>query len=225
MAGIKHTFVSAIADDAVPGGKVQPSHWNATHDLSAFTLGDLPRAARPLWGGSGFGAIATQAGAFATRGVVFRPDVNMDVDTAFAQLVGNAGGTLTWLAQISTATITTSGSAVTAVTVGTVLATTPVVTSEANSAALTYAFPFSSPVALTAGQAYLLSFSNSTGATTTALPSHTGATNTTSRMLGPVLPYRGVAMFTSILLTGGEVAGSVTSGANTMTAWATGRLA
>lgn len=39
---IKHTFNSAIADDAVPGGKVQPSHWNADHDLSAMVLGDVP---------------------------------------------------------------------------------------------------------------------------------------------------------------------------------------
>lgn len=39
---LKHTFVSAITDDASPAGKVQPSHWNAGHDLSAVVPADLP---------------------------------------------------------------------------------------------------------------------------------------------------------------------------------------
>lgn len=47
MSGVKHAFSSAIADDVSPGGKVQPSHWNADHDLSGLTPADLPVAIRP----------------------------------------------------------------------------------------------------------------------------------------------------------------------------------
>lgn len=47
---IKHAFTSAIADDAVPAGKVQPSNWNANHDLSGLVMADLPVAvARPAF--------------------------------------------------------------------------------------------------------------------------------------------------------------------------------
>lgn len=41
MAGIKHTFVSGHADGADPT-KVQPSNWNATHDLSGMVINDVP---------------------------------------------------------------------------------------------------------------------------------------------------------------------------------------
>jgi hypothetical protein len=44
---IKHAFTSAITDDAVPAGKVQPSNWNANHDLSGLVAGDFPAALRP----------------------------------------------------------------------------------------------------------------------------------------------------------------------------------
>lgn len=39
---VKHALVSAIADDAVPAGKVQPSDWNDDHDLSGMVIGDVP---------------------------------------------------------------------------------------------------------------------------------------------------------------------------------------
>lgn len=42
--GIKHTFVSGIADDpnAAAAGEVLPSHWNADHDMSGLALtGDV----------------------------------------------------------------------------------------------------------------------------------------------------------------------------------------
>ncbi len=45
--GIKHTFVSGIADDpnAAAAGEVLPSHWNADHDLSGLALtGDVTSA-------------------------------------------------------------------------------------------------------------------------------------------------------------------------------------
>lgn len=35
---VKHALVSAIADDAVPAGKVQPSDWNADHDVELDNL-------------------------------------------------------------------------------------------------------------------------------------------------------------------------------------------
>lgn len=58
MAGIKHTFVSAISDDVVPAGKVQPSHWNQDHDLSGMVINDVPGLTAALAGKQAKGAWA-----------------------------------------------------------------------------------------------------------------------------------------------------------------------
>lgn len=49
--GIKHTKVSVTADEGTPGDRVQPSHWNANHDLSALVAADLPADLRPTTNG------------------------------------------------------------------------------------------------------------------------------------------------------------------------------
>lgn len=55
---IKHALVSGIADDAVPAGKVQPSNWNANHDLSAMVINDVPGLTTALAGKAAKGTFA-----------------------------------------------------------------------------------------------------------------------------------------------------------------------
>lgn len=41
---VKHAFTSAITDEVVPAGRVQPSNWNADHDLSGMVQADVSDA-------------------------------------------------------------------------------------------------------------------------------------------------------------------------------------
>lgn len=48
---IEHAYVSPVPDDVVPGDKVQPSHWNAPHDLSGLVMADITDRPQPYTSG------------------------------------------------------------------------------------------------------------------------------------------------------------------------------